>query len=53
MTNKKKPQTPAQRKASERARNRKTGLVPMHLWVKPEWKNPINDLIDQLKGEEK
>jgi hypothetical protein len=48
MTDKKKPKSPNERKAEERARKRKAGFILWHIWVKPEWKEPIKKFIESL-----
>jgi len=50
---KNKPLSSAQRKRRERDKKRESGLVPIEIWIKPEWKYEVKNLINELNGKEK
>jgi len=48
MTNK----TPAERKAEERQRKRKKGLVQVQLWIKPQYRERLFQIAEGLNKHE-
>ena len=42
--------TDAQYKADERERKKSAGLVKWELWIRPEWKPKIIDVINKIRG---
>jgi len=44
--------TNAKRQAAYKDRMRKEGFIPIHIWIRPEWKNVVRGVIDRLKAGE-
>lgn len=49
MTEKKKPLTPAQRKANERKKKRDQGLIPLEIWVHTSQKEKAKEIEKKLR----
>jgi hypothetical protein len=44
------PKTNAENQAENRAKKKAAGLKPMLIWVKPEWKSYIFELLAKLRS---
>ena len=43
------------RKSAQKSRDKKrlAGFIPWEIWIKPEWKKEILEVIERLKGNAK